>query len=71
MIGFSGVALAAQIIFHFAQQGLQTLAHAKRHGGGQNVDDQQVQQARDHGAVFVITLGVVGAQVNVSGTGQG
>jgi hypothetical protein len=64
------VALAAQIVFHFPQQRLQlAAANAQRHARGQNVDDHQVQQARDHGAVLVKAFGVVSAQVDVAGTG--
>jgi hypothetical protein len=41
-----GVALAAQIVFHFPQQGLQlAAANAQRHARGEDVDDHQVQQA--------------------------
>ena len=67
----SGVTLAAQVFLHVAQRRLQRFTDPQGHRGGQDVDDQQVQQSRDHGAVFVIALGVVGRQVDVPGAGQG
>ena len=41
----SGIPLVAQVIFDFLELRLQLRANAQGHAGGQNVDDQQVQQA--------------------------
>ena len=67
----SGVALGAQVVLHLLQHGLQGCTNAQRDAGGQHVNDQQVQQARDHRAVAVVTLRVVGRQVDGAGNGQG
>ena len=66
------VALVAQVVFHLTQQRLQGVcADAQRHTGHQNINDHQVQQARDHGAVAVKAFWVVGAEVDVAFAGQG
>jgi hypothetical protein len=42
--GALGIAFVAQIVFHFAQSWLQGLANSQSHGGGQYVNDQQMQE---------------------------
>ena len=71
-LGGSGIAFAAQVVLHFAEQGLElAAAYAQGHAGGEYVDDHQVQQARDHGAELVKAFGVIGAEVDATGAGQG
>lgn len=51
------IPFATQIRFHLLQQRLQFPApDAQGHAGGQDVDDGEVQQAGDHGAVAGTTL---------------
>lgn len=69
---FSCISLATQILFHLLQQGLQPpSADAQCHARGQDVDDGEMEQARNHGAVAVETFGVVGTEVDVAHLGQG
>jgi hypothetical protein len=56
------VALGAQVALDLLQHRPQLGAQAQRHAGGQDVDDDQVQQARHHRAVAVVVFRVVGGQ---------
>ena len=56
------IAFGPQVAFDLLHHRPQARPQAQRYAGGQDVDDGQVQQTRDHRAVAVKVFGMVGRE---------